>query len=159
MIVAQSCPTLCDPGLHSPWNSPGQDNGWVAFPFSRGIFPAQGLNPGLLHCRWILYQLNCQGSPRILEWVAYPFSSGSSQPRNQTKECLLIPQKSLVCGSSGVIIQWKKPVSNWRKYSFSRRLPFYRGYVRSDPLSSVFSQLAPYSTEHSHYQKGLRYIF
>ena len=27
----------------------------VAIPFSRGIFPTQGLNPGLLHCRWILY--------------------------------------------------------------------------------------------------------
>ena len=29
-----------------------------------GIFPTQGLNPGLPHCRWILYQLNHQGSSR-----------------------------------------------------------------------------------------------
>ena len=36
------------------------------------------------HCRQILYQLSHQRSPRILEWVTYPFSSGSSQPRNQT---------------------------------------------------------------------------
>ena len=36
---------------------------WVAFPFSRGIFPTQGLNPGLLHGRQILYQLSYQGSP------------------------------------------------------------------------------------------------
>ena len=50
----------------------------------QGIFPTQGLNPGLLHCRRILYQLSHQGSPRVLEWVAYPFSSGSSWPRNQT---------------------------------------------------------------------------
>ena len=55
---------------------------WVAFPFSRGIFPTQGSNSGLLHCRWILYQLSHKGNPRILEWVTYPFSSGSSQPRN-----------------------------------------------------------------------------
>ena len=48
------------------------------------IFPTQGSNPGLLHCRRILYQLSHQGSPRILEWVAYPFCSGSSRPRNQT---------------------------------------------------------------------------
>ena len=41
----------------------------------QGIFPTQGSNPGLLHCRWILYQLSHQGSPRILEWVVYPFSS------------------------------------------------------------------------------------
>ena len=45
---------------------------WVAFPFSRGIFPTQGSNPGLPHCRCILYQLSHQGSPRILEWVAHP---------------------------------------------------------------------------------------
>ena len=50
-----------------------------------GIFPTQGSNPGFPHYRRILYQLSHQGSPRILEWVAYPFSRGSSQPRNQTR--------------------------------------------------------------------------
>ena len=50
----------------------------------QGIFPTQESNPGLLHCRWILYQLRHKGSPRILEWVAYPLSRGSSQPRNWT---------------------------------------------------------------------------
>ena len=58
---------------------------WVAFPFSRGIFPTQGLNPGLVHCRWILSQLSHKGSPRILNWVAYPFSSRFSWPRNWTR--------------------------------------------------------------------------
>ena len=71
-------------GLYSPWNSPGQNTGMNSLSLLQGIFPAQGLNPGLLHCMWILYQLSHKGSPRILEWVAYPFSSGSSQPRNQT---------------------------------------------------------------------------
>ena len=51
-------------GLYSPWNSPGQ-------------------NPSFLCCRQIPYQLSHKGSPGILEWVAYPFSSGSSRPRNQ----------------------------------------------------------------------------
>ena len=50
----------------------------------QGIFPTQRSNPGLPHCRQILYQLSHEGSPRILEWVAYPFSSGSSWPKNQT---------------------------------------------------------------------------
>ena len=50
----------------------------------QGIFSTRGLNPGLLHCRWILYQLSHKRSPRILEWVAYPFSSGSSWLWNQT---------------------------------------------------------------------------
>ena len=38
---------------------------------SREIFPTQGLNPGLPHCRLILYHLSHQGSPRILEWVDF----------------------------------------------------------------------------------------
>ena len=60
---------------------------WIAFPFSRErvrLIPTQGSNPGIPHCRQILYQLSYQGSPRILEWVAYPFSSRSSWPRNRT---------------------------------------------------------------------------
>ena len=81
--IILKCMTLCDPMDYT-------DHGilqarileWVAFPFARGIFPIQGSNPGLLHCRWILYQLSHKGSPRILEWVASPFSNGSSWPRN-----------------------------------------------------------------------------
>jgi len=40
----------------------------------QGIIPTQGSNTGLPNCREILYQLSHQGNPRILEWVAYPFS-------------------------------------------------------------------------------------
>ena len=54
-------------------------------PSFRGIFPTQGLNLGLLHCRWIPYWPSCLGSPRILEWVTYPFSRGSFWPRNWTR--------------------------------------------------------------------------
>ena len=71
-------------GLYSPWNSPGQNTGVGSFSL-QGIFPTQGSNPGLLHCGWILYQLSHKGSPRILEWVACPFSSRSSRPRNWTR--------------------------------------------------------------------------
>ena len=63
-------------GLHSPWNSPGQNTGVGSLSLLQGIFPTQGLNPDLLHCGWILYQLSHQGSPGILEWVAYPFLQG-----------------------------------------------------------------------------------
>ena len=68
-------------GLYSPQNSPGQNTGVVGLSLLQGIFPTQGSNPGLLHCRWILYQLSHKGSWRTLEWGAYPFSRGSSQPR------------------------------------------------------------------------------
>ena len=71
--------------LYSPWNSPGQNTGVGSLSLIQGIFPIQGSNPGLSHCRWILYQLSHKGSPRTLEWVVFPFSSGSSQPRNRTR--------------------------------------------------------------------------
>ena len=51
----------------------------------QGNYPTQGSNPGLPHCRQILYHLRDQGSPRILEWVAYFFSRGASWPRNRTE--------------------------------------------------------------------------
>ena len=43
------------------------------------------LNQTVCICVLILYQLSHKGSPRILQWVAYPFSSGSSRPRNWTR--------------------------------------------------------------------------
>ena len=51
--------------IYSPWNFPGQNIGVGSLSLLQGIFPTQGLNPGLLHCRWILYQLSYQGSPEI----------------------------------------------------------------------------------------------
>ena len=47
---------------HQSWILQARILEWVAIPFSRGL-PTQGLNSGLLLCRWILYQLNYQGSP------------------------------------------------------------------------------------------------
>ena len=75
--ITQSCLTLCNP-VERPWNSPGRNSGVGSLPLLQGIFPTQGSNPGLPHCRQILYQLNHKGSPRILEWVAYLFSNRSS---------------------------------------------------------------------------------
>ena len=90
MKVDQSCPTFLRPhGLYSPWNSPGQNPGVGCCSLLQGIFPTHGSNPGgsnprLPHCGRILYQLSHKGSPRILKWVAFPFSSGSFRPRNRT---------------------------------------------------------------------------
>ena len=87
-------------GLYSPWNSPGQNTGVGGFSLLQGIFPTQGSNPGLPHCRQILYQLIHQGSPKRLEWIANPFSSGSSQPRNRT---------GVSCIAGVIFISWKNP--------------------------------------------------
>ena len=77
--------SLWPQGLYSPWNSPGKNTGVGSLSLLQGIFPTQGSNLGLLNCRCILYQLSHKGCPRILEWVAYTFSSGSSRPRNWTR--------------------------------------------------------------------------
>ena len=103
--VAQSCPTLCDPhGLYSPWNSPGQNTEVGSLSLLQGIFPTQGSNPGLPHCRQILYQLSYQESPRILEWVAFPFSRGSSWPRNRTE---------VSCIAGGFFTRWATREALW----------------------------------------------
>ena len=96
-LVTKSCLTLCDPMNRGAWRSscsppgssvrgesPGKNSGVGCHALLQGILPTQGSNPGLPHCRWILYHLSHQGSPRILEWVAYPFSRGSFQSRNWT---------------------------------------------------------------------------
>ena len=89
-LVGQSCPTLCDPmdcsllGSSVHGDSPRKNTGVGNCSPLQGMFPTQGSNPGLLHCKQILYQLSHQENPRILKWVAYPFSSGSSQPKNRT---------------------------------------------------------------------------
>ena len=68
------------PGLYSLWNSQGQNTGVGSLSLLQGIFPTQGSNPSLLHCRRILHQLSHKGNSRILEWVAYPFSKGLPDP-------------------------------------------------------------------------------
>ena len=93
-LVTQSYPTLWDPmescltllACQAPlsmefsrWES------WSGLPcLPARDLPNPGINPGLPHYRRILYQLSHKGNPRILEWVAYPFSTGSSWPRNWT---------------------------------------------------------------------------
>ena len=90
-LVAQSCLTLCDPMNYSPpgssvhWDYPCKNTGVGHHALLQGIFPTQGSKLGLLHWRWIFYHLSRQGSLRILEWVAYPFSRGSSGPRIWTR--------------------------------------------------------------------------
>ena len=61
VVVVQSCLTLCNPmdyslpgfSVHGIFQARILE--WVAISFSRGFFPTQGLNLGILHCRQILY--------------------------------------------------------------------------------------------------------
>ena len=71
--------------LLCPWDSAGKNTEVGYHALLLRIFPTQESNPGPLSCRWILYHLSHQGSPWILEWVANPFSRGSSGPKNWTR--------------------------------------------------------------------------
>ena len=66
--VSESHSVVSDPlqphGLYSPWNPPGQNTGVGSLSLLQGIFPTQGLNSGLPHCRQILYHLSHRGGPR-----------------------------------------------------------------------------------------------
>ena len=70
-LVAQLCPTLCDLVHYSPpsssvhWDSPGKNTGMGCHALLQRILPTQGSNPGLPHCRQILYPLSHQGSPYL----------------------------------------------------------------------------------------------
>ena len=68
--LSESCSVVSDSlrphRLYNPWNSPGQNTGVGSLSLLQGIFPTQGLNPGLLHCRRILYQLSHKGNPKPL---------------------------------------------------------------------------------------------
>ena len=102
-LVTQSCPTLWDPMDCSPLgssvhgDSPGKNTRVGFHALLQGIFTTQGLNPGFPHCRRILYCLSHKGSPRILEWVAYAFSRGSSQPRDRI---------GVSCIAGGFLTSW-----------------------------------------------------
>ena len=68
-VVSNSCYPV-DRGAWQPTvHSTGKNTGLGCHALLQGIFPTQGLNPGLPHCRWILYHLNYQGSPRTL-WTS-----------------------------------------------------------------------------------------
>ena len=80
-------PTLQADSL--PAEPPGKprNTGVGSLSLLQQIFPTQELNPFLLHLlHWQAdsLPLSHKGIPRILEWVAYPFSRGSFQPRNRT---------------------------------------------------------------------------
>ena len=100
-LESESCSIMSNSlwphGLYSPRNTPGRNTGMGSLPLIHWIFPTQASNPGLPHCKQILYQLSHKGSPRILEWVAYSFSSRSSRPRNWT---------GVSCIAGGLFTNW-----------------------------------------------------
>ena len=108
-------------GLYNPWNSVGQNSGVGSHFLLQGIFPTQGLNTGLLHCRLILNQLSHKGSPSLTRVTC---------KRKPLLEVLLKAEKSfffaMLCSMWGLISQIKDrtctPCVGSMK-SFAREVP------------------------------------
>ena len=121
--------------LLCPWNSPGENTGVGLFlTLLQGIFPTQGSNPCLPYCRWTLYHLSHQGRPRILEWIAYPFSRVSSQPRNWTR---------VSCTAGRFLISWATREVSPGKPSFD----IHPSYLEPVSCFHILSFLRAYHRE------------
>ena len=124
-------------------DSPGKNTRVGCHALLQGIFPTQGLNPGLPHCKQILYHLSHQGSPRILEWVAYPFSRGSSQPGNRT---------SISCIAGKFFTSWTTgKTHNWNHDHSNPKTDLLQANVKS-----IWLKNSPFSTSIYAYKHGLR---
>ena len=75
--VAQLCLSLCDP-MDGLWDFPGKSTRVDCHILPQVIFPTQGLNPGLPHCRQMLYLLSYQGSPLYLVILLPVYFPGSA---------------------------------------------------------------------------------
>ena len=95
------------PGSSVHGDSPGKNTRVGCHALLQGIFLTQGSNPGLPLCGWILYCVSHQGNPRIMEWVAYPFSRGSSQPRNRTSVSRIAGGFFTSWATREVTLHWK----------------------------------------------------
>ena len=126
-------------GLYSPWNSPGQNTGVGSLSLLQGIFQTQGLNPGLLHCRWILYQQSHKGSPsrkitgnmelRDEHWWR------GKQEKVSPRLFITFWWEALLAGGEGPAahlstVRWGEPFGSGRDVSFRNRLP--KGLDRAD---------------------------
>ena len=72
--------------VEPPWKH--KNTGVSSLSLLQQVFPTQGLNPGLLHYRWILYCLGHQGIPRILEWISLSLLQGIFLT-HESNRCLL----------------------------------------------------------------------
>ena len=135
-LVAQLCLTLCDPMYCSPLGSSVHGIlqagilGMGSHSFLQRIFPTQGSNPGLPHCRQILYHLNHQGSP---EW----------QQTSLNLSNFLAPIVAVISNIIFLINRLKQPLAfgnwifTWQVHLFHplQKSQSKRGHLHSQRLS------------------------
>ena len=80
--------------LLCPWDSPGKNSGVGCHFLLEGIFPTHGLNPGLLHCRWTLYCLCHQGSPRLSHLIVNVYGTLHDLRNRASQETLVVKRST-----------------------------------------------------------------
>ena len=96
--------------LLCPWNSPGKNTGVGSHSLLQEIFPTQGSNPVLLHCRQILYHLSHQGSPKQrYHTLAWQLQAGAEQE---------LPPSKGTCTSQPLLHKKPPPKLSGLKQSF-----------------------------------------
>ena len=158
--VAQSCPILCDlmdyspPGSSVHGDSPeGKTTGVGCHAFVQGLFPTQGSNPGLPHCRQTLYHLSHSGAGVQRRALAAgvpsraalslslslspPWSSACPErPRGSRRNGQMRAQLSRENLKLPSEAQRLPARGEERHYPATGREPGYPGFTRSTSLSS-----------------------
>ena len=132
--VAQSCPTLCDP-LDCPWNSPGQNTGVGSLFLLQGIFPAPGSNPGLPHCRRILYQLNLPILQQSLKWTY-----GMGRNNIQTVQAAFWGKQPSLAFFQNTGASRPVFCKMWRMYNMYQNLPMMLLKLQNIGINSRFTE-------------------
>ena len=138
--------SLQPPGPYSPRNSPDQNTRVGSLSLLQGIFPTQGLNLGLPHCRWILYQLRHQGSPKREEGKCcdslFPLLSPCA--RDPIRVSYTLPCNVLLY-FTWVSVTWGNAPSNnfdgWVEECVSFNKGMRRGPMRGGPWKMIWSVL------------------
>ena len=116
LLSCLSCPTLCDPMNSSPLgsfvhgDSPGKNTRVVCHALLQGIFPTQGLNPGLLHCRQTLYHLSHQGSLANQTIFIRPIMKQEPKPTSRVED----EKENIVEGNTKEVGYHKKSQQYWK---------------------------------------------
>ena len=137
-----SCLVMSDslrhPGLQPsrllcPWDSVDKNTGVGCHALLQGIFPTQESKPSLPYCRQIVYHLSHRGNPRILKWVVYPFSRGTSWPGNWTRVSCIVGGVFTIMSYQG-----SPRILKWVVYPFSSGSSWPRNRTRASCIAGGF---------------------
>ena len=124
-------------GLYSPWNSPGQNAGVGGLSLLQGLSPSQGSNPGLPHCRRILYCLSHQGSP----WK-------SAAAAKSLQSCLTLCDPTDGSSPGSPVLGNLQAILEWVAISFSNACRHDKSLQSCPTLCSPIDSSPPGSSVH-----------